>query len=758
MRLGRARLLASAAAMITLTGALAAAAIPSEGAVTGARVALAGSAAVPLPAGAVRVGELPTQTRLTLDVTLNLGNEAGLDALVNGLANPKSPYFRQFVGKDQFGPEFGLSLPAIAQVESTLRSLCLDPGQADPDRLYIPVTGTAAQIDRAFGIRLVTYRLAGGRVAYANSAAPQVPASIGAYIQGVLGLDNLYQPQPADYHQPAAVTALSAGTPAAPTVPAAPAVPAVHAAKPCSTATAVAIAHHGFTADQVASHYAITPLYKTGDFGTGVRVAVAELQPDRNSDITDYEKCYGISTKVEYTTVDAPVSKVTDGGEAVLDIEDIASIAPGVTIDVYQDGSDSIYPLYDIAARVAAMDRDQVFSISYGECEVEAGAALLTAYQTVFKTLNAKGITTVAAAGDSGSTSCYVGTKSSTVLSPSSPASTAYVLSVGGTALTSASPLSTEVVWNSSGTKYPGAGGGGVSSLLCMPGYQDPNQLGNGPPITGLIAKYSVRAKSCDSGNDPNGYRREVPDVSANAAESSPYPIYWKNAWYIDWGTSASTALVAAESALVDASPYCSSKGWESGTHVGMLPQALYAQVSTNNNLYYLSGPPPWFVHDITDGNNDDKASGYTGGLYPATVGYDLASGLGAPMLTAPSDFPLYFPGIANNMCLYFAAPSVANISTHAITPATAQAGHAVKVTVKGTGYLEIPLTDRAKILTNNNTKTVTFVWASCPTHGTCKLTMPGLKAGTYQVEMLVADFLPCSDGCTPYATFTVRK
>ena len=139
-------------------------------------------------------------------MTLKLGNEPGLDALVNGLANKKSPYFGRFVGKDQFGPEFGLSSSAIARMSSTLAGLGLRPGAVDPDRLYIPVSGTAAAVERAFGVRLVSYRLPGGRVAYANSAAPKIPASIAPAIDGVLGLDTVYQPQPLDHQLPASGT------------------------------------------------------------------------------------------------------------------------------------------------------------------------------------------------------------------------------------------------------------------------------------------------------------------------------------------------------------------------------------------------------------------------------------------------------------------------------------------------------------------------------------------------------------------------
>ena len=43
--------------------------------------------------------------------------------------------------------------------------------------------------------------------------------------------------------------------------------------------------------------------------------------------------------------------------------------------------------------------------------------------------------------------------------------------------------------------------------------------------------------------------------------------------------------------------------------------------------LYQNAG----LLSDVTTGNNDVTASGYTGGLYAAGSGYDLATGLGTP-------------------------------------------------------------------------------------------------------------------------------
>jgi hypothetical protein len=47
-------------------------------------------------------------------------------------------------------------------------------------------------------------------------------------------------------------------------------------------------------------------------------------------------------------------------------------------------------------------------------------------------------------------------------------------------------------------------------------------------------------------------------------------------------------------------------------------------------------------VRDVTSGNNDYTPSGYTGGRYPATRGYDMASGLGAPMVSGLSNHTWY--------------------------------------------------------------------------------------------------------------------
>jgi subtilase family serine protease len=177
-RSSRHALIAFFTAFIALIGVLAVAG-PSKAAPSASPVPLATSKAPQLPAGAVRLRALSPGTRLTIEVTLNIPDQAALNAFLAGVDNPKSPYYQRFLQPGQFGPRFGPSLAQIAQVDSALRSAGLSPGQVAVNRLSIPVTATVSAIDHAFGIAIDSYRLPGGREAYANTAAPTVPARAG---------------------------------------------------------------------------------------------------------------------------------------------------------------------------------------------------------------------------------------------------------------------------------------------------------------------------------------------------------------------------------------------------------------------------------------------------------------------------------------------------------------------------------------------------------------------------------------------------
>ncbi len=711
-------------ACTAMAGALAAAADAPQAQAqsrSASPVALPASAAPAAPAGSVRLGGVTPGTKLSIEVTLNIPDEGALNAFLSGLTDPRSPDYQRFLQPGQFGPRFGPSLAQVAAVESALRSAGLRPGRVSANRLAIPVTATAAQLDRALHVAIDSYRLPGGRVAYANAAAPSFPAAVAPLVQGVLGLNDLYPEQPmGQLSHPAteAPMALKIAKGAARTNAKGVAQPQAAAAsgpQPCALASESAI-----TANTFAAVYGMNLLYAMGDLGKGVRVGVLELEPNLTSDIAAYEKCYKISTKVNYIKVDGGVGTGAGEGEAALDIETIAGFVPDATIDVYQapnkgDG------FYDIFKKFVTSDTDKVLSSSWGACEAETGEAAAQAEETLFKQANAQGQVIFSAAGDEGSTGCYdpEASKANDTLSPVSPASSPYVLGVGGTSFAN-SEAADQVVWNDSSLDS-GAGGGGVSTLWCMPSYQHQTK------IPGIVNAHSVRDTSSSC---PTKYRREVPDISANADPLYGYAVYYDGSWALlgIGGTSAATPLWASVASLSDVSPFCVAYG----SKAPFLPQNLYQAVAAYHSYVYAKTPQ--VLRDITSGNNDYTPSGYTGGLYPAGKGYDMASGLGAPMVSGLSgdDWYSFLAGLTQVLC-HQSATKLKTVKITGVSPDSGKAGKTTKVTVSGSGFLPIASADEAYIMSGS--KVLKVIAASC-TATECHFTMPAEKAQTVDIKI----------------------
>ena len=122
----------------------------------------------------MRLGTVSGTTTISLDVTLKVRDQPALNAFLAGLSDKNSPLFHHFLSPGQFGPMFGPTLAEVTAVENALRGAGLSPGAVSANRLSISVTASAGAIDHALGTELISYRMPGGRVAYANSAAPRL--------------------------------------------------------------------------------------------------------------------------------------------------------------------------------------------------------------------------------------------------------------------------------------------------------------------------------------------------------------------------------------------------------------------------------------------------------------------------------------------------------------------------------------------------------------------------------------------------------
>ena len=201
------------------------------------------------------------------------------------------------------------------------------------------------------------------------------------------------------------------------------------------------------------------------------------------------------------------------------------------------------------------------------------------------------------------------------------------MIGVGGTSIGAKS----ETAWNDSGSAN-GAGGGGVSSKWCMPSYQDQ------PGLPGLINPYSLAAPTDCGTKKP--YMREVPDVSADADPVTGYVTYWDGSWQGgEGGTSAAAPLWAAAAALIDSSPYCADYGSNERDRNAVCDslrhcrQRLLLRRALRRDAM---GATPTHLRAMRDLSTH------------ATKGYDMASGLGTPLLAYPGN---YYPGLAALTC-----------------------------------------------------------------------------------------------------------
>jgi hypothetical protein len=665
------------------------------------------SASPPLPAHSLALGTLAFSTDVHVDVTLKLPDPSAVSAFIASLSDRHSANFHHYLRPGQFGELFGPPLSEVDAVEAVLRSDGLHPGQVASDHLSISVTAPASVIDHAFHVTLVRYRLSNGRTAFSTLSAPRISAAVAPDVEGIIGFSDLDQPQNLLARAPVGHARLNSVSDIH---------PATAGPTPCSEAADAASSAGSYTADQLASYYGTTPLYSLGDFGQGVNVALVEFEtePTASTDIAAYQECYGADATVNYIPVDGGATgdpSDSEGIEMALDIEDVIGLAPEATIDVYQGPSGSTYDMY---SDIVDGDSDQVVSTSWGECELDSNASLLSSEQSLFYQAATQGQTVLAAAGDDGSTDCeYSNEEPKDELAVDDPASQPYVVGVGGTSLNAVTQ--TETVWNDS-TPTDGAqttGGGGVSAVWCMPSYQDNSA------IPGLLGQYS-ESDSADCGST-TPYLREVPDVSADANGNTGYVIYLKGYWQGGWGgTSAAAPLWAAAVALIDSSPFCSDYG--SGD-AGARSEGLYDIASWGSPYYGLA------FRDITNGDNDDVASGYAGGLYPATTGYDMASGLGSPILAHSGNFE---PGLAAQICFAYRT-QLGTSSITGVSPNEAPSISPTLVTITGSGFLPIAGADELEVGT-------TWITASCTTTTSCAATLPATKPGTDSLVMSVED------------------
>jgi hypothetical protein len=568
-------------------------AAPSGASSVGALVRLPG-AAIAAPRGADVVGTVSGRTLLTGEVALTPSNAQALATYAREVSTPGDAEFHRYLGPGAFAIQFGASQSTLESTEAWLASSGLSGVSIDPDRLFVHFSGTANSISGAFGLTLDSVRLADRSKAMTPSGSPLVPADLSSHIEGILGLDTAVAPhdsllkdpkvsQPIEEpSQSGSLRAHASGL-----------VGTILTELSCSAAAALS-GDGALSASQLANAYGLGSLYGQGRLGAGVTIGLVELEPYSPSDIDTYFSCYGISPQVTNINVDGGPGTGPGGGEAAMDIETVAALAPQSHIEVYQgvpaaQASDAT--MLDLYSKIAQDDTAKVISTSWGGCESDQDPSLLNAENSLFQQMAVQGQSMFAASGDSGSEACFISSNAAdTNLAVSDPASQPYVTGVGGVTETPTILGFDQAAWNNclglafascADAAIGGAGGGGESSVWSKPTWQSGTGVGS-------------------------GNQREVPDVSASADPEHGDAIAWAGGWEPMGGTSAAAPLWAAVTALVEQG--CASAP-------GFVAPALYAHTNA--------------LTDIVSGNND--YTGTHGGTYAAQPGYDMATGLGVP-------------------------------------------------------------------------------------------------------------------------------
>jgi subtilase family serine protease len=583
-------------------------------------------AAPAVPAGAVRTGAATGSTTLHLAVNLEPRDPAALRAFVAGVSDKNSPLYHHYLPTGQFAQTFGPAQSTIDSVEAALRNAGLNPGKVSRDGLSIPVTASIDAASKAFGTGFTNVKLADGTTTYLNTAAPSLPSGVAAQVVGISGLTGISLMK-SHHTKPEHRTVLSTVRSSRAAVPNASSPTICSGLAGLLNQAQLTDTKNYYSPSSLASAYGLT---KSNTAGSGVKIGVFELENVNQTNIANYQSCLGTNASVSYVSVDggptapASISQGTGVGmEAALDIEDVIGLAPGASVIDYQGpdaSSASPQNILDVYQKMVTDNQAKVLSISWGICDLalqQYDPGSFASENTIFAEAAAQGQSVVAAAGDAGSTDCYRASGDSNALATDDPGSQPYVTSVGGTWMNGLGSTLKQATWNYNGTAHaPGAGGGGVSnqwnsgngSFLYQSGFTGAGYANHCAAAAGQVC-------------------RQVPDVSALADQSAGYLVDLDDGWYIIGGTSGAAPTWAAMLAQADATAGCQANG-----PVGQVNPVVY---SAARSAYGSS------FSDITTGTNDWAGSGYTGGLYAATAGYDLASGLGTPK----------YPGLLSSLC-----------------------------------------------------------------------------------------------------------
>ncbi|MEX1209648.1 MAG: S53 family peptidase, partial [Candidatus Nanopelagicales bacterium] len=371
---------------------------------------------------------------------------------------------------------------------------------------------------------------------------------------------------------------------------------------PPGTCDAAALAQRAvYAPGQIQTAYGTTALARKGVRGDGARLTIVAAGGGYvASDIQAAADCFGYTQPridvVRGTGVSEPFVNATI--ETHLDLITASSVMSRAEAITLLQVADIDTAFTDAFARMLeGRAVPDVASVSYGTCEPEFAASLpglITLNEDLLRMAAIVGTTVVVATGDNGTSMCGADVAAETG-EPTLwyPATSPWVTAVGGTrlALRPDNTRRSERVWNdmpyaASSVPAP-AGAGGPSAIFARPWWQ--------------------------AGATPVG-PRAIPDVAVLGAIKPGWPVAYGGGVYSIGGTSGGAPYVAANLAAMSAAQR--GRGFPT---IGFANAWLYSAAAATTSPFF----------DVVAGSNAVQVVGCCS-AYP---GYDMASGLGVPVM-----------------------------------------------------------------------------------------------------------------------------
>jgi subtilase family serine protease len=563
--------------------------------------------------------DLPME-RMLLVLTRDASAESALQSLLARQQDKSSLDFHAWLLPDQFGKRFGASPADLQKLTGWLASHGFRVNRVGQGAMSIEFSGTAGEVKDAFHTAIHSY-VVNGEKHYANASDPQIPAALAPVVAGISTLHN--------FRKKSAIRVLGKASRIANT----------SMWQPEFTFNGSAGAQHYLAPGDFAKIYNTAALYQNGIDGTGQSIAIVARSNINLSDVQIFRIAFGLPVNDPQIILDGPDPGNLTGSEeteADLDMEWSGAIAPNATIKFVVSASTNSTDGVDLSSLyIVDNNLAPVLSASFGQCEQSLGQAENTFFNNLWEQAAAQGITAVISSGDNGPAGCDSDSQTTPAtqgLAVNGLASTPFNIAVGGTQFnengadstywsatngpdqTSALSYIPENVWNEScadpnvcGVASLFASSGGASTLYSKPSWQ----VGLGVPNDG---KRDLPDVSLDAAADHDGYLLCQGGICTTNASGQLI-----NAELVG-GTSASTPTFAAILALI---------AQKTNSRQGQANFVLYPLAAAQNAANCSSTNPPQpqcIFNDITVGNNN--VPGQTG--FPATVGYDLATGWGS--------------------------------------------------------------------------------------------------------------------------------